>query len=167
MKSEHELPPIEELYNRYGPMVYRRALAILGSDAEAKDAMQEIFIRVLESSSDFRGESAPTTWLYRITTNMCLNRLRDSKRRHGLAHAWAETQVTSGRRLEITPMVRQILSKIPPDYAAAGIYYYLDGMTHEEIAKILKVSRRTAGNWVDEFQTQFKKEWEITHDKNA
>jgi len=149
--QEVEQQRVEELYRRYGAAVERRARAILGSRDAAADAVQEVFIRVLRAYEQFRGESSPMTWLYRVTTNHCLNQLRNEKRRGELLGELGGQQVASGRRMELTPDLRRALSGLPEGVAAAGIYYYLDGMTHEEIAGALDVSRRTAGNWVEKF----------------
>ena len=61
---------LEDLYRRYGPSVLRRARTLLGNDADAQDAMQEVFMKVMRSSDDFRGAASPMTWLYRVTTNL-------------------------------------------------------------------------------------------------
>jgi RNA polymerase sigma-70 factor (ECF subfamily) len=148
---------IEALYRCHGPAVFRRAMAILGNEAAAADAVQDVFIRALDHHAEFRGESSPMTWLYRITTNLCLNRLRDEKRRRELDQESVQQETVTGRRLEVTPDVRNLLRTLPPKVAQAGVYYYVDGMTHEEIAALLGVSRRTAGNCVDRFQMVAKK----------
>lgn len=75
---------IDQLYRRYGPVVLRRARAILGDEEQARDLVQEVFVQVLEKKGGFRGEASPMTWIYRITTNLCLNRLRDGLRRDEL-----------------------------------------------------------------------------------
>ena len=152
-----ERTEVEALYRAYGSVVHRRARALLGNEAEASDAVQDVFIRVLRSYREFRGQSSPMTWLYRITTNLCLNRLRDRRRRSELHLELAEEQPSVGRRMELTPDVRKLLAALPDDAAAAGVYYYLDGMTHEEIAGVLGVSRRTAGNLVGRFDTAAEK----------
>ena len=71
---------MDGLYERYGAVVYRRARRLLGDEHAAWDAVQEVFVRVLKHARRFRREASPTTWLYRITTNYCLNVLRDSAR---------------------------------------------------------------------------------------
>ena len=72
------------LYRRYGPLVYRRALKILGNAAEAEEATQEIFIRAFKGIDKFDERSKLSTWLFRITTNYCLNSIRDRARRRDL-----------------------------------------------------------------------------------
>src|SRR5690349_12494423 len=67
-------------YQQYGPMVHRRCRALLKDDEEAREAMQDVFVEVLR-----RGEGlvvdAPSSFLYRTATNVCLNRLRSKRRK--------------------------------------------------------------------------------------
>ena len=68
-----DVEAFEVLVRRHQGRVYRVALRLLGSDADAQDAAQETFIRAWRGLGRFRGESAVSTWLYRIVTNRCLN----------------------------------------------------------------------------------------------
>jgi RNA polymerase sigma-70 factor (ECF subfamily) len=145
-------PEIEVLYRRHGPMVLRRARALLGDEASARDALQEVFVRALQAEDTFRGEASPTTWLYRVTTNLCLNRLRDEARRRAIL---SERGAEPGRPVdaELRTTLARLLDRISPDLCEVAVYYYLDQMSHEEIAAVLGVSRRTVGNRVDAFLT--------------
>jgi len=149
---------VQELYLRYGSVVHRRASVLLGSAAEADDAVQDVFMRVIHAFAEFRAESSPMTWLYRVTTNLCLNRLRNETRRRELRALVNEPSSCSCRRIEVTPELRDALGRIPESQAMAGIYYFVDGMTHQEIATLLDVSRRTVGNWVEAFARQLREE---------
>ena len=62
-----------ELVRRHQGLVYRVALRMLGSDADAQDAAQDTFVRAWRGLHGFRGQSTVATWLYRIVTNRCLN----------------------------------------------------------------------------------------------
>ena len=75
---------VEVLFRRYGPLVYRRALKILGEPSQAEDATQEIFIRVVNGLETFDGRSKLSTWLFQVTTNHCLNQIRNRSRRREL-----------------------------------------------------------------------------------
>ena len=70
---------VEALYRRYGPMVLRRSRSILGDEAEALDAMQDVFVQVLRRRQTLR-DDYPASLLYRIATNTSLNRLRSRRR---------------------------------------------------------------------------------------
>lgn len=145
--------PIDGLYRSYGPGVLRRARSLLGSEQAAWDALQEVFVRVLHNLDVFRGESSPMTWLYRITTNYCLNLLRDSARhktrirQHGLVLSAVDPDDP-----ELRLTLLQVLHRMPDELCEAAVYHYLDRMTHEEIAEVMGVSRRTVGNHLKAFR---------------
>jgi len=70
---------IEEMYKKYGPMVLRRCRFLLGNEEKALDAMQDVFVNLL-TSSDKIEFNYPSSLLYRIATNICLNIIRNEKR---------------------------------------------------------------------------------------
>ncbi len=134
----------------------RRARALLGNDAEAQDALQEVFVRVIRSMGEFRGQSQPSTWLYRIVTNLCLNRIRDSKRQR------ARLQEAGLGRSDVQPggagagpdgriVLQRVLDRIDPELGEIAVYYYVDEMDQAEIASILGLSRRTIGYRLERF----------------
>lgn len=150
---------LEDLYRRFGPLVLRRARSILGDDTEAHDAMQEVFVRVITALGEFRGLAQPSTWLYRITTNLCLNRIRDSKRRRErlkeIAVARGEApRAGEAREPELTATVQALLARLPAELGQVAVYYYIDEMDQDEIAGILGVSRRTVGYRLDRFRAE-------------
>jgi RNA polymerase sigma-70 factor (ECF subfamily) len=153
-----ERDAIAELYRRHGPMVLRRARALLRDEQAALDALQEVFVRALSSGARFRGDASPATWLYRIATNHCLNLLRDVSRRralweeHGARGEPETTAATAESRLQIA----QIVEHVRPELQEIAFYYFVDQMNHEEIAEILGVSRRTVGHRLDEFRAAVK-----------
>ena len=69
-----------ELYRRYSPKVYARSFSMLGSQAEANDAVQDVFEKVLMRIASFRRESSFSTWLYAVTRSHCIDRLRQRQR---------------------------------------------------------------------------------------
>ena len=159
---------VEALFRTYGPLVRRRARSILGNEAEADDAAQEVFVKVLARLSEFRGESQPSTWLYRITTNLCLNRIRDDKRHRGRleeigtarqANLSAERPVTGGPEARIALQV--MLQRLPVDLAEVAVYYHVDGMEQQEIAVLLGVARRTVGYRLERFREEARKHLEL------
>ena len=136
------------LYRSYGHSVLRRARTILGSEADAKDVLHEIFAALVSRPGQFAGKSAPSTFLYAATTNACLARLRDHKNRVRLlaehVQPWA-TEVDP-RTLETRVLVRAVLAELPEDEARAAVYYHLDGMSHVEVAEVLGCSPRHVGD---------------------
>src|SRR4051812_48023586 len=70
---------LEELYSTAGAAVERRCRALLGDGEEARDMVQEVFLRAVSHGHQFRGDASPLTWLSRISPTLCLTRLRDRK----------------------------------------------------------------------------------------
>ena len=150
---------VDDLYQRFGPIVYRRARALLGDDEAAWDVVQEVFVRTLRGQDGFRNEASPTTWLYRITTNYCFNMIRDANRRRTRL---AEQAALGAHRddgaapppPELRLMLAEILELIPQQLCEIAVYYYVDRMTQEEIAAVVGVSRKTVGNRLAEFHAR-------------
>ncbi|MBT5832686.1 MAG: sigma-70 family RNA polymerase sigma factor, partial [Candidatus Latescibacteria bacterium] len=69
---------VETLYNTYGPMVLRRCRHLLKDEERALDAMQDVFVRVLQRQNQLKSDY-PSSLLYRIATNICLNYIRDQR----------------------------------------------------------------------------------------
>jgi RNA polymerase sigma-70 factor (ECF subfamily) len=145
---------LARIFEQHGPMVYRRALRLLGSPADAEDAMQEVFIRAFRAAAGFDGRSAVSTWLYSITTNYCLQLLRDRSRRAELAEQHLEAPGADAPSL-VSPammlLLRHLLAIADEELAQAAVCVYIEGMSHSEAAEVLGVSKRTVGNLVERF----------------
>lgn len=154
--SRADSQQISSLFQQHGPRVYRRALRVLGNPADAEEATQEIFIRVLSRIGDFQQRSQLTTWLYQITTNYCLNLIRDRSRRTELYEArikpMAGDAELGAARSDDLVLLRKLLAGADEQQAQAAIYVFLDGMSHQEAAEVLGVSKRTVGNLIERFQ---------------
>ena len=143
---------VGELFRLHGPMVYRRAFRLLGRREDADEAMQEVFIRVMRGASSFEGRSGVTTWLYQITTHYCLNLLRDrARRRQLLQENYEPEDAQTGAAPSELVLLRRFLAEADEQQARAAVYVYLDGMSHEEAAGVLGVSKRTVGNLIERF----------------
>lgn len=152
--TPHEELDVGALYQRYAPAIYRRIRRFYDGQ-EAEEVLQEIFLVVLERIGQFRGEASPSTWLYRVATHHCLNRLRNSARRRALLaesyeELWCEG-ATSGAQ-EATAGLRELWRELPEELVMIGVYYHLDGLSHDEIAALVGVSRRTVGNRLAELE---------------
>ncbi len=154
--SRADSQQISSLFQQHGPRVYRRALRLLGNPADAEEAAQEIFIRVLSNIGGFQQRSQLTTWLYQVTTHYCLNLIRDRSRRAELHEAHVvpmagEAEVGTARSDDLV-LLRKLLAGADEQQAQAAIYVFLDGMSHQEAAEVLGVSKRTVGNLLERFQ---------------
>jgi RNA polymerase sigma factor (sigma-70 family) len=139
---------VEALYRSYGHSVLRRARQILASDADASDVLQEIFAGLIAQPGQFDRRSAPSTFLYAVTTHACLARLRDRKNRLRLLDEQVRPWTTEldPRSIDAGVAVRAALAQLPDDEARAAVYYHLDGMNHAEVAELLACSPRHVGN---------------------
>lgn len=137
----------EALYRAYAPSVFRRARRLLDSDADAHDVVGDIFTALYERPEQFEGRSALSTFLYSMTTHACLIRIRNRKKRASLLARAAETSAAAHPLApDCAAQLRDLLEKMPEELAQVAVYYYLDELTHEEIAEIMDCSRRHIGD---------------------
>ena len=140
-----------ELFQQYGPMVYRRALRLLSNHHDAEEALQEVFVRALKNPKGFEQRAEVSSWLYRITTNYCLNVIRNRQRRQELWEEHGSVPTELGARARQLVLARQVLAQVDERCGEAAIAVYVDGMSHHEAAAVLGVSRRTVGNLLARF----------------
>lgn len=139
----------------FSDRVFGVAYRMLGDRAEAEDLSQEVFVTLHRALGSFRGESKLSTWIYRITRNRCLNRMKFLKRRHiGLhadiddpAHAYAcadvETKAAGGRdptkklaNDELSALLEGYLLDLPEEQRALVVLRDLEDLSYEEIVDI-------------------------------
>ena len=144
---------VGELYRRYGPAIFRRCLKLLRSPAEAEDATQEVFVRVFRSLERLTyGESA-LPWIYQIATRHCLHRLRDGGRRDVARARLPEPEGPKdlGQALSHRQMAGRLLSQCDERTALIAVHAFVDGMTQEEVAGAMRLSRKTVGLHLQKF----------------
>jgi RNA polymerase sigma factor (sigma-70 family) len=134
---------IEAYYARYGPMVLRRCRRLLKDEQSAFDAMQEVFLRVLVTRDRLTG-TYPSALLYRIATNLCLNRIREERRWGSGEYRDILHHLTFFNNPEDTVVAENLLECVlkerkEPDRQVA-VMYFIDGMTLKEIAATVKLS---------------------------
>src|SRR3989442_5582506 len=100
-------------------------MALLRRDADAWDVVQEVFAKMLEVGSTFRGEARPMTWVYRITTNLALNALRGRALREPDAKA-AEEPRSEGDGAEAAELIRALVARLPERACAVAAMHHLD-----------------------------------------
>ena len=141
--SSHE-QQLVSLYREYGPAVYRRCLRLLRDSEAARDATQEVFVKLLRDIGKLAARDTALPWIYRVATNHCLNLRRDARRRgeqrgdDALELAPAALHPYPERRL-----AREVLARFDSQTQAVAVGVLVDGMEHEELAVALGISRRT------------------------
>lgn len=139
------------LYAQHAARVYRWVLRFYAPE-EAEEVVHEIFLKVLERIEGFRHDASPTTWLYRLMTNHCLNRRRNEGRREELwrEHGGAPWVVPAATADQHTvTYLREFWRALDDEQVTIGLHYFVDGMTHAEIARIVGCSPRTVGNRIE------------------
>lgn len=138
-------------YHLHGAMVLRRARRLLRDQAAAQDIVHDVFLLMHERRSEVREDSV-VSWLYIVTTNLCLQRLRSATTRARLnaTIAFAESEPPRGDALV---EVRSLLAELPEELAVTAMYRFVDEMTHAEIAELMGCSRRHVGDLLVRLET--------------
>ena len=141
-----------ELYRRHFRRVYLLALRMMGNATEAEDMTQEVFVHLFNKIGSFRGESAFTTWLHRMTVNQVLMHFRKRSTRSELTTVEGETpiQIVQGtENPNAMPVVDRIalekaIQQLPPGYRTVFVLHDVEGYEHDEIARMLGVAEGTS-----------------------
>lgn len=149
----------EMLFKRYSVRVYRQAMYLLDSEAEAEEVMQEVFLTVYEKAKTFRGDAAFSTWLYRLTANATLGRLRHRRRHPEVIMSdylpsfaedghhrvrpvvdWSPALEDCIAYAEARQRLRQAIEALPPLDKAVVVLSDLEELSNQEIGAILELS---------------------------
>jgi RNA polymerase sigma-70 factor (ECF subfamily) len=154
---EDDLSAFEQLVTRYQNKIMGYAARMLSDHSEAEDVAQETFIKAYRSLDSFRGESLFSTWIYRIATNLCIDRLRKKKRRPQQAYSLDEPldheeekgtrevpdfstePMQNLEREELRRRVREMMAEMPEKQRAVLVMCDMQGMAYEDIARVLNV----------------------------
>ena len=150
--AQGDMNAFEQLYERHNRRVYSLCLRMTQNIAEAEDLAQEVFIQLLRKIGSFRGDSAFTTWLHRLTVNQVLMHFRKKsvKLEHTTEEGETPVQVVRGtENPRSMPVVDRIaldkaLEQLPPGYRSVFVLHDVEGYEHEEIAKMLGVAVGTS-----------------------
>ena len=135
------------LYEKHISRVYAICLRYCSNEDEASDVTQEVFIQVWEKLSNYRQESAFSTWLYRVTTNIAISYIR--KRSPWWAHSveWSETsneEQLRSKEARFEHSLDRKIADLPEQARLVFILFAIEGYRHNEIARILDISPGTS-----------------------
>ena len=139
-----DMQSFAELFERHNRRVYSLCLRMTQNVSEAEDLAQEVFVQLFRKIGSFRGESAFTTWLHRLTVNQVLMHFRKKKVRDEKMTEDGKTPdqiVTGTDNPNRMPVVDRIaldnaIAQLPPGYRAIFILHDVEGYEHEEIARM-------------------------------
>ncbi len=155
----------EEIYNRHHRRVYSLCLRMLQNATEAEDLTQEVFIQLYRKIGSFRGDSAFTTWLHRMTVNQVLMHFRKRTVKFEKTTEEGETpvQVVMGTENQAKmPIVDKIaldkaIEQLPPGYRKVFVLHDVEGFEHEEVARILGCSVGTSKSQLHKARLKMRK----------
>ncbi|GAA2051859.1 RNA polymerase sigma factor SigM [Streptomyces carpaticus] len=138
-----------ELVRRHRDRLWAVAVRTLGDREEAADAVQDALVSAYRAAHTFRGQSAVTTWLHRITVNACLDRLRKAKSRRATPVPEPqrleallephESAAAPAERQDLRRQLRRALEVLPPEQRAALVLVDMQGYPVAEAAEILQI----------------------------
>jgi RNA polymerase sigma-70 factor (ECF subfamily) len=142
-----------ELYALYGPAVYRRCLRLLRDEEAARDATQDVFVKLVRELDKLEDRENAMGWLYTVATRHCLNLLRERRRRgqgtpvDDLELAAPESPSGPAGRI----LARAILARFDVGTQEVAVGVLVDGREHEELASSLGISRKTVQRRLERF----------------
>jgi RNA polymerase sigma-70 factor, ECF subfamily len=132
------------IFNQHGARMKSVAANLLGSFADAEDAVQDTFIKVHRSAATFRGQARVTTWIYRILLNTCYDQMRRSHRRaeDPLPPSLGVSAVDADHPLRLA--LEAELRRLPDQERSAFLLCEVEGFSHREVGEILDVPEATS-----------------------
>jgi len=147
----------EELVKRYEQRIYNITYRMLSNEEEAKDALQDAFIRAYRFIKKFKGDSSFYTWIYRIAANVCLTRLKQRKSKEQLTDSLdapiageediqreipdaKHTPEILYQRQQMSKALQDAISELPTDYRPVVVLRDLQGLSNREVSKSLQLS---------------------------
>lgn len=127
----------DRIYNNYAEMLYKIAYLYFGNSNDSEDAVQEIFIKLLYKSPDFKDENHEKAWLIKTAQTTCKDMLKKSHRKDVKLEEYQAVSYTPG--YEKIDIIQKIV-KLKDTYKLPIILYYYYGYSVSEIASTLKIS---------------------------
>lgn len=152
MAAEGDIAAFELIYERYHRRTYSLTLRMTASPTEAEDLTQEVFIQLFRKIGSFRGDSAFSTWLHRLTVNQVLMHFRRRSVRNEKTSEDGEmpeqtvTGTANPLRMQVVDRIalKNAIAALPTGYRNVFVLHDVEGYEHEEVAKLLKISVGTS-----------------------
>ncbi len=163
--AKGNMTAFEEIYKRHHRRVYSVCLRMLQNTSEAEDLTQDVFIQLYRKIGSFRGDSAFTTWLHRMTVNQVLMHFRKRSVKYEKATEEGEipVQIVSGsanpERMRIIDKISldNAIEQLPNGYKNVFVLHDVEGFEHEEVARILGCSVGTSKSQLHKARLKLQK----------
>ncbi|HEX5107550.1 MAG TPA: RNA polymerase sigma factor [Vicinamibacterales bacterium] len=154
--GQGDMAAFEELYRTHAPRLYTLMLRMTGSEADAEDLLQEVFMQAHRKLAGFRGESSLGTWLYRMAVNQCLDFLRGRQTRMARATgSYDDDEVAEPEApAPVIPAaisrvdLERAIARLPDGCRTAFVLHDVEGFAHQEVAAMLGISEGTSKSQV-------------------
>lgn len=148
-----------QLVRRHQHTIYNLCYRFMRNPSAAEDMAQEAFLKGFRMLRGFRGDSAFSTWMYRVACSVCLTELKRRKRRGEIAlsdeHA-AHLHEAPPAPSDTSEIIRRCVTKLPEKYALIITMYYLKEITYEEIAEVMDIPMGTLKTWMHRARNQLR-----------
>lgn len=163
--AKGDFAAFEEIYNRHHRRVYAICLRMTRNTTEAEDLTQEVFMQLYRKIGSFRGDSAFSTWLHRLTVNQVLMhfRKRDVKFERTTEQGELPVQIALGtenpKRLSIVDKIalHDAITQLPPGYRNVFVLHDVHGYEHDEVANILGCAAGTSKSQLSKARLKLRK----------
>jgi RNA polymerase sigma-70 factor (ECF subfamily) len=149
-----------ELYDAHSPRVFRLAFRLTGDADLAREFTQDTFVRAFQQLPKFRGDSALSTWLHRITVTVVANAMRKVKRFRERETDLEDVHPIGHDGAGVDPVLRDRLHRaiedLPEIYRTTLIMHDIEGYTHTEIAEVLGVAEGTCKSRLSQARAQLR-----------
>ena len=165
LSAKGDMMAFEEIYNRHHRRVYSICLRMLQNTTEAEDLTQDVFIQLHRKIGSFRGDSAFTTWLHRLTVNQVLMHFRKRNVKFEKTTEEGETpiQIVGGtqnpRKMPVVDKIaiQDAIAQLPDGYRNVFVLHDVEGYEHEEVARILGCSVGTSKSQLHKARLKLRK----------
>lgn len=150
MEEPNSAVAFERIVEEYQGRVFRLACSILRNEAAAEDAAQEVFIKVWKALPKFHGESSLGTWIYAISRNTCLTRLKRERIRETLPLEEAKAASMASRQGDTISdrELRGFIDRLPEKYRRVLVMFYFEERSYEQVGEALALPMGTVKTYL-------------------
>lgn len=156
------------LYTRYSDKVYAKCVSMLKDEGRAEDAVQDIFMKILVSISKFKGNSKFSTWLYSITYNFCIDKIRRKRKERSLVQEVDDLSNLEGVTDDVdddelleasVKQMKIILERLKAADKAVLLMKYQDELSIKDMTLVLDMSESAVKMKIKRAKEKFRKEY--------
>lgn len=152
-----------EIVDAHSAQVFNHAVSLLNNREEAEEATQDVFLRIHKAIDLFRGDAKLSTWIWRITANVCFSRLAkkgvrtDPIEEHLFTIQETDSLLSDIDRHDQKEIIDAALALIPPQMASIILLFYIEGKSYKEISGIFNIPEGTIATQLHRGREQLRK----------